>query len=238
MPFFPCCRHTAVQGPLACLPRLPHLAWVATASGLGGRNLYGIVTCQSASSAPLFAQVAVFHECSTRTAAFLAASTTRVCTPTYSALGPPIQCAHAGSGLCTCPVHPSRVLARGLVLFVPCTGGDHDTLSPISILSRDEGSTNHWSQSPGACLHAHVSAVVGQERCCGFKPTLLVFDFLSPVCSARERPQLSSADEFRGQPTTHFAAQDLLCTMLPITWGSGVGAMVFDAPFFRVSAIA
>lgn len=160
-------------------------------------------------------------------------------------LHPYIQCAGSANTMRTCglrSVHMSCAseprLARGLVLFVPCTGGDHDTVSPISILSRDEGSTNHWSQSPGACLHAHVSAVVGQERCCGFKPTLLVFDFLSPVCSARERPQLSSADEFRGQPTTHFAAQDLLCTMLPITWGSGVGAMVFDAPFFRLSARA
>ena len=52
-----------------------------------------------------------------------------------------------------------------------------------------------------------------------------------PVCSTREPPQLSSAHEFRGQPTTHFAAQDLLCTLLPITWGSGVGVVVFDAEF-------
>ena len=45
----------------------------------------------------------------------------------------------------------------------------------------------------------------------------------------REPPQLFSADEFRGQPTTHFAAQDLLCTLLAITCGSGVGVVLFDA---------
>ena len=49
--------------------------------------------------------------------------------------------------------------------------------------------------------------------------------------STRELPQLFSANEFIGQPTTHFASQDLLCTLLTIAWGSGVGVMVCDAEF-------
>jgi len=49
------------------------------------------------------------------------------------------------------------------------------------------------------------------------------------LCSTREPPQIFSANEFIGQPTTNFASQDLLCTLLTIAWGSGVGLMVCDA---------
>ena len=54
---------------------------------------------------------------------------------------------------------------------------------------------------------------------------------LPTACGTREPPQLFSANEFIGQPTTHFASQDLLCTLLTIAWGSGVGVMVCDAEF-------
>ena len=61
----------------------------------------------------------------------------------------------------------------------------------------------------------------------------LVFgvDLPTRLCSTREPPQLFSANEFIGQPTTHFASQVLLCTLLTIAWGSGVGVMVCDAEF-------